>query len=206
MALSSTLKKFLDDPEIQNLINNNRWEEIYKKLNNIFQEDAKYNIGDFTKFLYAADIDPLIYTYKIPDNFLYESDIKNFNIPKNIKIIGRNAFIECDQLVNVVIPEGVTNIDAQAFCVCRNLRNIDLPETLINIGAYAFAGCTSLTNIFIPNSVINIGGHTFNSCKNLTICCEATKQPKGWDKYWNDFNYPVVWNCNNNDVDINGYA
>lgn len=42
--------------------------------------------------------------------FAYCEKLKTINIPKSVKEIGKNAFLECTQL-NYTIPEGVTYIE-----------------------------------------------------------------------------------------------
>lgn len=224
------IKEFLADPENQNLINNNKWEEVYEKLNKEYSSRyGDYAVGEFTEFFYAADIDPLKYVDKIPTKFLYGSEIKSFNIPKNIKEIGRYAFYECREFTTITVPDGVTDIGYSAFCGCNHLKTVDLSKTLISINDYAFnrcnsltnislpenlkyignrafGNCTNLTNIIIPNSVINIEEDAFKGCKNLIIYCEATQQPSGWNDEWNSDNIPVIWDCKNNIIDANGYV
>ena len=64
---------------------------------------------------------------------------------------------------------------------------------VVGIGNGAFEGCSSLTSVVIPNSVTSIGDGAFRDCSSLTICCEAEKQPVGWNDDWNPSNRPVVW-------------
>lgn len=160
----------------------------------------------------------------------YDCDnITSIVIPDTVTRIGRGAFAECDGLTSIVIPDSVTNIDEHAFFDCSSLTSITIGSGLKSISGYAFAGCDSLTRIVIPdniisiesdafstcksltsvvipNSVTSISGDPFGGCNSLTIYCEAESQPSGWDFYGDiSDDYPVVWDCNYNDIASDGY-
>ena len=103
------------------------------------------------------------------------------------------------------IPDGVTTIREDAFYGCYSLTSITIPDSVTSIGYRAFEFCRSLTSITIPDSVTSIGDRAFSGCDSLTIYCETANKPSGWYSYWNT-NYPVIWDCNNNDKDEDGYA
>ena len=107
--------------------------------------------------------------------------------------IGYGAFSDCPSLTSVTIPDGVTSIGFDAFEKCSSLTSVVIPGSVTSIGNGAFEGCSSLTSVVIPNSVTSIGDGAFRDCSSLTICCEAEKQPVGWNDDWNPSNRPVVW-------------
>ena len=88
----------------------------------------------------------------------------------------------------------------------KNLMEVIIPDYVTSIGGYACSGCSGLASITIPNSVTSIGNFAFLGCSGLTIYCEATSKLSGWNSDWNNSNCPVVWDCNNNDEDSDGYA
>ena len=158
MEMDTQLKSFLNDPQTQYLINNNKWEEVYIKLQETVS--LKYS-GEFTRLLLASEIDPLEYINYIPDFYLWDSeDITNFKIPSNITNIGIKAFAYCESLTNIIIPNSVTNI-------CRGV----------------FEGCSSLTNVIIPDSVIKLDSGVFNDCSSLTSLTlgKNLREISGWD-------------------------
>ena len=123
--------------------------------------------------------------------------------------IGFGAFSYCTNLTSITLPENLTNIGDYAFRGC-SFADITIPKGVTSIGRFAFADCCELTSIQIPRSVKSIGNDVFSGCRNLIIYCEAASQPGGWDSWWNgspwtDDGWPVIWDCNNNSMDSNGY-
>lgn len=99
----------------------------------------------------------------------------------------------------------VTVIGYAAFVsYMSTLTAVELPDTITSIGDYAFSWCDSLTEITIPDSVESIGVAAFRSCNALTIYCEVAEKPSGWNNEWNEYNCPVVWDCNNSKVADDG--
>lgn len=112
---------------------------------------------------------------------------------------------------DIVIPfeyegKAVTSIANYAFYDCDELTSITIPDSVKSIGDYAFYNCSSLTSITIPDSVTSIGEHAFYYCSSLIIYCEAPEMPNGWNSYWSNSSYSIIWNCKNNDKDKSGYA
>ena len=106
---------------------------------------------------------------------------------------------------NIAIYNGVTNIDYYTFSGCSSLTSITIPDSVTSISNSAFINCSSLTSITIPNSVTSIGDSVFGGCNSLTIYCEAISKPNGWNSDWNYSNFPIVWDCNNNEIADDGY-
>lgn len=100
-------------------------------------------------------------------------EIEKYEIPSQVKIIGRDAFKNA-KIKELVVPYGVTKLDICAFSY-SSIERISLPETLRTIDAYAFSNCTNLTELTIPKSVSLIGTNAFeelHSCV-LTILNEC---------------------------------
>lgn len=109
--------------------------------------------------------------------------------------------------------EDGTKILYGAFNGCKYLESVDIPSDITCIGGRAFGGCKSLTSLEIPSAVASVGEYTFLSCNAIVAYCEATEKPNGWDANWSnrtdtrnvqDF-CPVVWNCETNKADGDGY-
>jgi hypothetical protein len=88
--------------------------------------------------------------------------LKEIVIPKNVAVIGMEAFNGCWALRSVTLSEGVTEIKARAFWFCRSLREITFPKSIEHIGSRAFECCSALTSIRILNPGVFIDEYAFN--------------------------------------------
>ena len=81
---------------------------------------------------------------------------------------------------------GLLGIDNEAFMECNNLINIAIPNNATYIANHAFSHCNNLTNISIPSNVTYIGSNAFNKCNNLaSVTFENTTE---W--YYSDNDNP----------------
>ena len=107
-------------------------------------------------------------TRVIGDNAFWEcQDLTSIEIPDSVKSIGNGAFYRCTSLTSIEIPDRVLSIEYYAFSLCTSLTSIEIPDSVKSIGNCAFWGCESLTSIEIPDSVKKIGGGIFNGCHRL---------------------------------------
>ena len=84
-----------------------------------------------------------------------------------VKIIGANAFENCDTFTSITLPQSLTSIEDFAFAHCTALQNINIPQNVTNIGVSAFFQCKSLTSITIPSGVTSINDVAFAHCTSL---------------------------------------
>ena len=99
---------------------------------------------------------------------MQSSQVKEMILPKNLKCIGKDAFLRC-QFEHFTIPSTVTRIDAYAFHECKQLREIIIPASVRQIGYSPFRGCVRLQNINVdPNNpnYTSVDGILYN--KNIT--------------------------------------
>lgn len=165
-----TVEEFIN--ENIELIDNNEWEEIYKKAVNELEDD----VGKFTEIMLEADIHPENYVTELPKCFLFKSDVTSFEIPDSITSIGSFAFSGCTNLNSITIPNSVINISSYAFYECDSLTNVIIGNSVESIGKHAFQDCRSLTDINIPSSVKRIDQYAFLACsKDLVINYNGTK-------------------------------
>ena len=131
-----------------------------------------------------ADASPLCYDANLYFGGKLVTDVI---IPGNITHVPDYAFDCCISLQSVTVSEGVETIGNFAFFGCDNLSSVTLPDSLTSIGESVFAHCKQI------GEIISMGSWVFLNCESLTISCEASSQPNGWNKYWNDSDCPVVW-------------
>ncbi len=101
------------------------------------------------------------------DAFVDCRNIVSIDVPDSVKSIGANAFRECNRLVDISIPDGVTEISDGAFQGCCSLETISIPDSVTTIGTGSFQGCNMLQSITIPDSVTTIGTGSFQDCNML---------------------------------------
>ena len=102
------------------------------------------------------------------------SGLKSISLPNSLKTIGDmenrfrgGVFFYCRSLQTITIPKNVSLIGCNAFCDCSSLKSIILPDNLSTLGSDAFSGCTALKSIVIPPNVKKIDDNTFYKCCSL---------------------------------------
>ena len=111
----------------------------------------------------------------IGDNAFRGTKLETVFIPKNVKHVGEQAFIECRNLNSIVVDPD--NQDVQMLGDC--LVNIEEQTIVIGLGddlpkrgikeifAGAFSECKKCKHVIIPEGVEKIGGHAFAQCREL---------------------------------------
>ena len=121
------------------------------------------------------------YTGEIPGQFLENTSVESFVIPKGVTSIGAFAF-ERSKLESITIPENVTEIERMAFYECTALRSVTIQGDLQIIGEEAFYHIPA-EKMHLPKSLTTIGDRAFER-SNLTLYFEATKLPENLGVDW----------------------
>ena len=87
-------------------------------------------------------------------------------IPKEVTIIGTNAFMNNEKITEVVIEDGVVEIGYAAFCDTKNLKKISLPKSLRNLAGMAFVR-SAIERIVIPKGIKELSNGVFAGCAML---------------------------------------
>lgn len=99
---------------------------------------------------------------KVVDNLFAGCDtIENVEIPENVTVIGKNAFLNATglQTLTMIVKEapgslkGVQTIDTSAFKGCISLESVTLPKTLAILNSGAFEGCESLITLDMSDAL-----------------------------------------------------
>ena len=167
MKISIELQNLLKDSEIQELLNQYKFEDIYTKI----LLESNFNastISELTELCLESGINPLNYMDYVPEFFLSASErVTDFDIPDNVKEIKTRAFNKCYNLKSINIGKNVTTIDNDSFNKCKNLKSINIPDSVTKIKSCAFMDCENLESITLPNTILDIGFSVFEGCYNL---------------------------------------
>ncbi len=116
------------------------------------------------------------------------TNLKEVNLPDNIRVIPDYAFEKCTLLEKINIPQSLVQIRNDAFAEsgikefiapdsfkeiwgyafkdCKNLEKVDLNKTT-SIGDMSFENCTKLSSIVLPNTLVELGTYVFSGCTLL---------------------------------------
>ena len=103
--------------------------------------------------------------------------IKQINLPYNLKEINSHAFRNCTQLTTVIFEDAKNELFGElkyignnAFENCYDLSKLDMSSSLEHIGSKAFLNCTSLFSVYfdtINSQLKQISSYAFMNCTNL---------------------------------------
>lgn len=102
--------------------------------------------------------------------------MQTFKFSKNIKSIGRRAFDECHDLIDVDIPDGIELIDEEAFHSCSQLRFVHIGKGDTYIGREAFAYDSRIESIIIDEGAKIIDYEAFYSTGGYFKLGDGIKQ------------------------------
>lgn len=182
------------------------------KLTSVYSESTKQ---DENKMVLPAqllsNITGYIKTVSIPEGYDRIADgafsnenkqsvLENVNLPKDLTLIGKNAFQDCNYIKSIELNEGLENIGESAFSG-TTLESVKFPSSLKIINDCAFANCHiynlkfnaglkyignsafALSNahteqvLEIPASVIYIGPYAFNFRQYQDVYFYGEKAP-----------------------------
>ena len=193
MAFSgcSQIKSVTISKNIQSISLNNRscnmnpfYDCIYMK--NIYVDEGNRYFASVDGVLYNKSKTELLFypsyksnsSYTILDSvtkievgaFQRNGIVTEVILPKNIKTISKEAFLECTSLQKIEIPSGITEISESLFSGCKSLNDITLPNTIKEIKSNAFYKCSGLRKITLPESVETLNFLAFGDCTMLNTC------------------------------------
>ena len=116
----------------KDLIEESNFEKLYEQFDDI--TEYTYETHYLTDIFIEAGIDPLKYMDAVPVAYLYKTDLdlKEINVPDNIKYIYKYAFEEA-KLRKVTIPKTVIKIAKSAFSDNPALTEINVRGTQADV-------------------------------------------------------------------------
>lgn len=88
-------------------------------------------------------------------------------LPNTLKVIGYQAFSNCQSLEELIIPESIEEIMSGAFEECSSLISIKVPSSIKKIEMNLFKNCSKLERIVLSDGLIKIGESAFENCIKL---------------------------------------
>lgn len=135
--------------------------QIHYDKDGVWQDNISFNTSD--------DVLP-------PYTFMGCNSLREISLPKTITEIGNCAFA-LGLITKVSVPDGVRVIGQQAFYDCDRLTEFNMPESLVSIGNYAFAYCLGLTKISLPKGLTGIGKNAFTGSTNIRSVFSSVYAP-----------------------------
>lgn len=169
-TLQAMVKNFIEQPGIDELLNQNNFTELYRK---------------FKIFLDGEEIPKPEYSIYALTALLLDAGIEIFG--ENNNKIYCSAFNYLP-IIEYRIPEGVTRIGDEAFAYCIFLEKIYIPSTVKNIKEDVFLGCCNLEIIYYDGTYENLKNIAHNNRlfptrtmvkHQLFICADGTWNSKG---------------------------
>ncbi len=102
--------------------------------------------------------------------FKDQTSMTEIELPASLKIIGKQAFLNCASLQKVTFKPGIQlqTVGANVFEKCVSLTSIDIPAGITTVGNYMFKNCTALSDVTIPDSYTALADYMFYGCSALT--------------------------------------
>ncbi len=120
----------------------------------------------------------------IADKAFYDIDnLRDVDIPKTVKKVGKQAFANCDgmeivrffsgytefgegafensSVQSVALPNKMQKISRAMFKNCRAVQKVSFPDNLKEISDEAFEGCISLSEMVVGENIQKIGKNAF---------------------------------------------
>ncbi len=88
-------------------------------------------------------------------------------IPSGVRIIGNNAFKNCESLEKIDFGQEVAQINKEAFRGCKSLKSVYLPSNIKKVGESAFRDCVSLKSLTVVGDGLEISERCFENCASL---------------------------------------
>lgn len=103
--------------------------------------------------------------------------LTEINLPKSIRTVGNNAFLNCYNCEKLILNEGLVTIGANAFDGFTKVEMLTIPSTVESIGNSAFRCWYGLTVVKIPKNVVRVGTEIFDMCyylEKIELDCGST--------------------------------
>ena len=106
-------------------------------------------------------------TNLLTKTFFECKNVYEIKLPNTLKVIGYQAFSNCQSLEELELPEGLESIMPGAFEECSSLISIRVPSSINIIEMNVFKNCSKLERIYLSDGLTKIGESAFENCIRL---------------------------------------
>ncbi len=113
--------------------------------------------------------------------FAYTS-ITNANLPENLAMLGKSAFLGCSMLKTATLPESLKTLPEYLFSGCGALESLVVPSGVTEIPRNFLYCAQNLKSLSIPDEVESFGYEALSYCRSLTsltLPSKCSSYPKG---------------------------
>ena len=104
-----------------------------------------------------------------------------------VTAVAMNGFMSSAKLKKVILPKSIKEIGNNAFMNCANLERISM-LSVENIGMNAFAMCPQLSGLFFPSSVMSVGANVLRGNANkIYIQNSQAIVESNWQSTWSNY-------------------
>ncbi|EAY14952.1 surface antigen BspA-like [Trichomonas vaginalis G3] len=114
--------------------------------------------------LSSFDFSPTLLRFLGIESFKDCIKLRSANFASNQLVVMRNAFENCNNLVNV---SNIADVLENCFSGCIKLADVKIRDNAAKIAYKSFEKCYSLESIKIPSSIEIISEHAFANCVSL---------------------------------------
>lgn len=156
--LTKTILTFSENPE--SFTNFFGWSEIY------WVPDLSLSLPPNVSYVAYVNIEAT----QLKGPFPYLDKLIDVKVGNSVISVGKDSFLDCENLTSITLPNSLTAIGEAAFKGCTSLISIKIPYTVNLIGAECFADCTSLASVTFSKSQSEISTvyRAFVNCPSLT--------------------------------------
>ncbi|MBR0309626.1 MAG: leucine-rich repeat domain-containing protein, partial [Paludibacteraceae bacterium] len=101
-------------------------------------------------------------------------NLRIIDIPNAVKRIQTGAFLSCSKLESIILPDALEICEDKSwirwndvFGNCNNLSMVSLPKSMTYIKREFFKNNKSLKHLYIPNTIVRIDAEAFKKCTEL---------------------------------------
>lgn len=112
--------------------------------------------------------------FEVPENvkkigkmaFFKTMQLTEITLPKKLRTIGRQTFSESG-LKSITLPDSVEFVDTECFRDCYNLEEVTLPAKGFVVSKGMFMNCAALKKVNNADKIVQLEKYAFYSAKNL---------------------------------------